>query len=829
LLRTTLAGLLAHKLRLLLTSLAITLGVGFIAGTFVLTDTIDAGFAQRVTADADKVAVAVQARGLPLSPDLLAKVRAVDGVTEAVGQVRGTAPLLGKDGKVATDLPTMAISTTGGPLNRTTITEGVLPAGPGQAIVDKYTAKKLEFKVGDTVQVLDQQRAEHGFKLVGIFDPGLDQELVYTGGAGFTVEQAHLLTGEKGYTEIDVAGADPEALKTAIAKLAGPEVSVLTGPELAEEMAANAGIGSGALTMMLLLFGVVAMLVAALVIYNTFNILVAQRTREMALLRCIGATKGQVFNSIMIESAVVGLLSSLLGLLTGYGLGALAMAVMSAMDAPLPVGVSPSMAPRTIVVGLVVGMVVTLGAALLPARSATRVAPIAALRSQVEEQTFRAGVLRSIFGALLLLAGIGLAALAVSWKADETALVTAMVGGVLTFLSVLVLGPIFIRPLSAFVGYLPAKLFRVPGKLALDNTGRNPKRAATTTVALTIGVTLMTLLSVITASTRVTMAAELDEQFPYDYMVSTQDSRDSIPLAVGDELGARPELGSVVRLRVTEAKVDLPGKTASIHQVGTFSGPYKPAVRSGSAGELGKGQAMVAGHLADDLGLKVGDEFSVRTPKAGAVSLKVMAVLDKDSLLSAVTVAEDSYAGYFGKTPDRQLLVKIKDGVSADQARKVVDAATAAYPTVLVASSTEIRGQFDEMLDMALMIVTGLLALAILISLLGIANTLSLSVHERTRESALLRALGLTRAQLRSMLSIEALLLGLIGALIGVAVGVSFGWVAMKTIQEDIIFDIPLTQVALFVLLSGLAGVLASVLPSRKAARASIVGSLASG
>lgn len=827
--RTALAGLRAHKLRLLLTSLAITLGVGFIAGTFVLTDTIQAGFSQRVTAEADKVAVAIGVKDsrAVLPKKLLEQVRGVQGVTEAQGLVRAAAPLLGKDGKVAGNLPTTAISVVPGVLNRTTIVSGTGPGSDDSAVVvDKNTAKTQGIKVGDTVGVLDPKQGRHEFKVVGLLDTGVDQELGFTGALGFTQATTERMTGAKGFHEIDVAGSDPAALKQAITAALGKGYAVMTGQELAGSLAKGAGVSTEFMTAGLLLFGAVAMMVAALVIYNTFNILVAQRTREMALLRCIGATRKQVFGSILLESAVVGLLSSVLGLLAGYGLGTLAMTVLRTFDAPLPTGAAVSLAPRTIAIGLVIGLVVTVGAALLPARAATRVAPIAALRTQVEEQSFRAGALRMVFAGLFLLAGIGTTVAGVMMKpGSQLPLFVVMGGGALTFLAVLILGPVLVRPLSAVVGWIPGRLFGVPGRLAVDNSGRNPRRAATTTVALTIGVTLMTLISVITASTRVTLTAKLDDQFPIDYLLTTQQREAAVPRSIAEELRTRPELTSVVQIREKDARI---GKQPT--SVGTFSGPLKPTLISGTLQGMGPGQAALDSKAAENLGVRLGGTVSVRTAKAGTVPLKVVAIVDgSDSPLPAVTVAERVFDDYFGQVPDSRVMVNIKDGVPPDQARKVVNAAAAAYPTVQVTSSTDVRGQFDDTLDMVLMIVTGLLGLAILISLLGIANTLSLSVHERTRESALLRALGLTRPQLRRMLSVEALVLGLIGALVGVTLGTVFGWAAIHTMVDGARFSAPAGQIALFVALSGLAGVLAAVLPARRAARASIVVSLAAG
>ncbi|MGV9771217.1 ABC transporter permease [Streptosporangium sp. NPDC003464] len=837
-LKTTLAGLRAHKLRLLLTSLAIALGVGFIAGTFVLTDTIEAGFTQKFSAAADKIDVAVlpvpdeKSDAVPsVSAATLEKIRAVGGVADAQGLVQGTAALIGKDGKAAGDYPTAGISIAEGSLNRTAITSGSAPKTPTEAVLDENTAETRGFKVGDTVTVLDSGNAEHRFTLVGLFDVGLNQELGYTGAVGFTTGAAQTMTGEKGFREVDVAAAEgvsQETVRDSVAAALGSGYEVKTGKQYADAMARQNGADTEFLKLGLLLFGLVAMFVAALVIYNTFNILVAQRTREMALLRCIGATRGQVFGSIVLESVVVGVLSSVLGLLLGYGLGAGALAVLSSVGAPLPEATA-ALTPRTIALGLLIGLVVTVGAALLPARSATKVAPIAALRTQVEEHTFRAGLTRVIFASLFLVAGVGATVAALNMGAGQTALVVVMAGGSLVFLGVLTLGPVIVKPLGAFVGWLPAKLFRVPGKLAVDNSRRNPKRSATTTVALTVGVTLMTLIAVLTGTIRMTYTQKLDDQFPVDYMVQAQARDSGLPRALAEDLRTKPELTSVVAFRASAARA---GDRGEKYEVGTFTAgsDFRPELATGSIDLLRPGTAVVADHVVKRLKLKVGDRLPVRTARAGTVDLTIVSTFDPQNTdLAEVTVPDKDFERYFGTVDDSRVMINAKDGVSPERSRKVVEAAAQPYPTAKVASSTDVRGEFDEALDMMLMIITGLLGLAVLISLLGIANTLSLSVHERTRESALLRALGLTRPQLRRMLSVEALILGLIGALVGVVLGVTFGWAAARTMTEDVVFQLPVLQILAFVALSGLAGVVAAVLPARRAARASIVGSLAAG
>ncbi|MBX6386556.1 MAG: FtsX-like permease family protein [Microbispora sp.] len=827
--RTTLARLLAHRLRLVLTSLAIVLGVGFIAGTFVLTDTIDAGFSREFAADADKVDVVVTPGKAAdddgnLPESALAAIKAVPGVKDAQPVVNGDAPLIGKDGKVVGDVPTAGVSI---PPSRIKIVSGRAPSTAGEAVLDKDTAKAQKFAPGATIAVLDHAGKRREFRLVGIFDVGIDQGLAARGAVAFTPGSALRVTGATGFTEIDVisSGPSPESLRTAVAAAAGG-AKVVTGRERADEVARSNHADTGYLRLGLLLFGAVALLVAGLVIYNTFTILVAQRMREMALLRCIGATKRQVFGSIVLESAVVGLLSSALGLLTGLGLGAAAVAVMRAIGTDVPTG-AVRLSPQTIAVGLCTGVVVTMAAALLPARQATRVPPVAALRTQVEEHTFRAGVVRVVAAALFVLAGAALTAAGVLQKPGQAALLTVMAGGVLVFFAVLILGPVIVRPLSGLAGWVPARLFGVPGRLAVDNSRRNPKRAATTTVALTIGVTLMTFMSVLTATVRATTAEQLDQQFPADYFLQAQTGE--IPRSVADTLRASRDLSAVTEFRAAEAKVN--GRDYRVGTVTqtTIATAIRPETSSGTLDGFGGNEVAVADDAARDLGVTVGDTVTVTgRPGGRSTTLKVVAVLKADgSLLPPFTMAEQAFERQFGRVDDARILVNAADGVAPAKARKVVDEATAAYPAVKVGSTTELRGQFDEAIDSILMVVTGLLALAIVISLLGIANTLSLSVHERTRESALLRALGLTRPQLRGMLSIEALILGLVGAIVGVVLGIVYGWAATATFAAHVAFRLPAGQILLFIAASGLAGVLAAVLPSRRAARASVVGALA--
>ncbi|MEU5876913.1 FtsX-like permease family protein [Spirillospora sp. NPDC047279] len=828
---TTLAGLRAHKLRLLLTGLAITLGVGFIAGTFVLTDTMQKGVDQKFAKSADKVDVAVLPKknsGDRLPEALLARIRALPGVTEAQGAVRGDAPLVGKDGKVVGDMPTVGLSVQGGRLLRYDFEKGRAPAGPGEVVVDAKTAEREDLEVGDTVTVLDRKREPRRFTLVGVADFGIDQDAAFRGAVGFDQATTMRMTGERTFEEIDVAGGS----RAAVATTAGGSYDVLTGAALGERLAKDAGADMKIIRNGLLIFGLVSMLVSALVIYNTFSILIAQRLREMALLRCVGATRRQIFGSVLAESAVVGLIGSLTGLVAGLGLGGGALAIFNALGAGISTA-GVALAPRTIVIGLLVGVVVTVLSALLPARAATRVAPVAALRSELEPGggRFRLGRLRLAFAGLFGLGGLALGGYgALGMDKGEVAMFTVAISGGLVFLAVIALMPALVRPLGGLAGAVPARLGGVPGRLAVENARRSPRRTATTTIALTVGVGLMSLFAVIAASGKATTDAQLDQQFPVDYQLQTQfggeGESDPVPQALAASLRGLPQVAAVTELRQKDTAVAGTKESVGAITRTSLGTIVEPEFSSGSLAALRPGTVAVREYLAEERGVKVGDTLAITT-RHGVVRVKVSGVFATDAPAPPVLMTEDDFARGFGAVAPALVFVNAKEGAAGEGAREAVENAAQPYPTVRVTSAEELREQYGKAIDTVLMIFGGLLGLAIVIALFGIANTLTLSVVERTRESALLRALGITRRQLRRMLSVEALVMAIIGAFTGVVLGVAFGWAATTAMADSSIFALPWLQVIGFMVLAGAAGMVAAVLPARRAAKASIVESLA--
>jgi putative ABC transport system permease protein len=833
-LKTTLAGLRAHVLRLVLTALAITLGVGFVSGTFVLTDTMRSGFDQQFTASADRVSVAVvkkrDAAGDAVIPaSLLARVRALPGVQDAQGQIRGDAPLVGRDGKVYGDTPTMGLSIPGGPLQRYELSAGRLPTRPDAVVLDRKTARRNGVRTGDTVRVLDRQSRPRAFTVAGLMDFGVDQEIGYRGAVGFTPAVAAEMTGERGFTEIDLRaapGTGDAGLRASVAAVAGGSFDVLTSAQLAERLSSSSGVSTGQLAIFFLAFAIVALFVSALVIYNTFNILIAQRTREMALLRCVGATRAQVFRGILTESVVVGFVASALGVLAGVGLGAGGAALFASAD-EIPAGpLTVSAAP--VVAGMAAGVLVTLFAALLPARAATRVPPIAALNRHLEGPVKgRASIVRMAIGGLAALLGLALAALALGSKPGPEPFLLVTSGAMAIFFGVVALSPLIVRWLGVVVGWLPARLMGVPGRLARENAGRNPKRAAVTTIALTVGVTLMTMFSVALTSTQATADAKLAEQFPVDYQLTTQYGTDRlIPRKVAAELRSTPQLADVIEQR--EATGSLSGHKVDVGALsaGSLGHSIKPTVVAGSITDLAPGAVALDEAEARRLGVGLGRRLDLTT-RTGTIPLRVAGLFTGDSPIPSVTITDGDFDRAFGAKDDQKIAVIAKKGVSADESRQVVEQATRAYPMVKVASLADIKEQFTGALNQLFVLVGALLGLAIIISLIGIANTLTLSVVERTRESALLRALGLTKRGLRWMLSLEAVIMAVIGALLGVVLGTGFGWAALSASIDGAVLGFPALRVLAFVLVAGLAGLLAAVIPSRRAARTSIVESLA--
>lgn len=823
-LTTTLANLRAHTGRLLLSSVAIVLGTAFVAGTFMFTDAARAALTDAFADDLGRADVVVTAAGGGNVPDdVLPAVRQVGGVTDAHGEVEGYAALHDRGGRV---LPAATVSVASSPaVGWPTVTAGRLPDQAGEVVLDRATAQRLQLQLSDTIPVGwagpdSGPQERQALRIIGLVDPGGSPRYAGRPFLGVTTQQAAALPNTDGFNKILTVGAQGVStgqLAERIAGAVGADYQVRTAEAYARAQVSS--FLSTGLTTGLLAFAGIALFVAAIVIANTFSILLAQRTREMALLRCVGASRGQVFRSVLAESAALGLVGSVAGVLVGFGLAYGVGTALDAAFARFPFGaVTPSI--TAVGVPLVVGVAVTVGAALLPAHAATRIPPVAALGEQ-GVPTHRAGRVR-LAAAVMAVGAAGLA-LGATTLSSTQAFAVVFVGGVVAFLGVLLAAPVLIPPLVRLAGVVLGRLLGTPGRLAAVNTVRNPRRAAATTAALLVGATLISVLTVGAASTRATVTATVNEKFAVDYKIG---SNTGVPASVVDDIRAVPGLSGVT---VTH------GTTTQVQGRQVYVGGYNPQKLTQVTSQLPQlsqlepGKAVLYEPLARRLGLGVGDALRIGGSRAETVTLTVSSILPAPAGQESAFLTQRDLTRLFPNAPVKGVFAQAAPGADLSQVGAAIDRATAGAHGVTVAGNAKTEATYTRTLDTVLLVLTALVAVAMLIAVIGIANTLALSVIERTRESGLLRALGLTRTQLRATLAVEATLLSLIGALLGVGLGIAFGWAAITSILGstfDVVLAVPGLRLAVLVAVAVAAGLLASVLPARRAARASVVTAL---
>ncbi|WP_138760813.1 ABC transporter permease [Modestobacter altitudinis] len=814
----TLASIRAHLPRLVASTLAIVIAVGFVVATLVLDQTtrstvLEAAGAQYV--DTDVVVTSDDGSGLS---DRVGTLTALDGV-QAVDPSWETSVQAAVPGRTGTQYLRVE-SVAGDPgLRWQQLAAGALPVRPGEIAVSERTGAS----VGDVVPVTSYDAegvaTTTEATVTGVVDLRGDPTAGLYGRAFSTAAQAQQW-GALDPVELRIAGqtgTDPAALTDAVtAALAGQDVTVATGTEQAERTAADLTGGTEWLTAMLLVFATVAVLVAGLVIANTFAVLLAQRTRDLALLRCVGATARQVRRSVLGEAALTGLAASVLGVLAGIGLAAAVSAVVASTDSPIPLS-GVSVPVTAVVVGLLVGTLTTLLAALAPARAATRVAPLAALRP-VDPSPLRSrgGAARLVLGLLLLVPGAALMGLG-AVRAD---ILFSLPGGVLSFLGVVLLAQRAVPPVVAAVGGLLSRVGGLPGRLAAGNATRNPRRTAATATALLIGVTLTTAMVVGASSTRATAQAGLAAAYPTDVVV---DAGQAVPAAL---LGQLQQVDGVVGTTgLTGATVVGPdGVETQVN--GVDPAQARPVLRSTADLTLPElGQVALPSWAADSWGVRTGDPVTLTAGDRSRTLTVVSGDADRP-LLTAVDLAGLSP----GAAVDTVWLRLADDADQSDAIDAVTDLAGAAVPTAFVTGLASERAAIDSVLDVLLLVVTGLLGVAVVIALIGVGNTLALSVVERRQESGLLRALGLTRGQLRGLLAWEAVLVAGVAALLGVVLGGAYGLIGAASVLGElgeIVLSVPWLQVGAIVVVATLAGLLASVLPARRAARTPPVAAIA--
>jgi putative ABC transport system permease protein len=840
-LKMTWRNLFARKVRLALSAFAIVLGVAFVAGSFIFTDAMGDAFDGIIEGSTSDVEIAYKgAADFDSQQDLRTLPRALadrlDQLPE-VGSVHPTIQLtsvyvIGSDGKVVggNGPPgfafnhTDARSISGKPILR--LTDGQFPTAAGQVVLDVDTARKAGYGVGDTVRMVtpgDPPTIEA--KVVGLVEFGSGG----LNGATLTVFDARFLQqaffgGKDVYSTISLTAADGVSqteLRDAAQKLLPDDVEARTGDSVVKANKAVLDEVLGFLNTFLLVFAAVSLVVGTFLIINTFSILVAQRSRELALLRALGASRRQVNVSVLLEACVVGLLGSTVGLGIGYLLARGLQLLFGAVGFDLSRATFP-VNLRTVVASYAVGLVVTLVAAYLPARRASTIPPIAAMRDDVAlpEASLRRRVLVGlgliVLGAVSMVLGF--------MREDNRGLLLIGVGMLGILVGVSLLSPWLGRPLTrAFeVGY--RRVFGTVGTLAAQNSLRNPRRTAATASALMIGLTLVSLMSILgrsaTASTDAAVERTLTSQFVVSNVVGTPFSP-----SVADRISKVDGVRSVARVRTAPAKVDGDRSFVAAVDPRTLGLALAVPMKQGSLLQLQPGTMAMGDRAAERRGLTLGDQVPVEF-QGGTVNLRLVAIFESSGVLPANhLVTLDAFVKGGLQPLDTVLYVTEAPGADGDAVRAAVDDIIKDLPTVTLKDPGQFAEQQREQINLFLYFIYALLGLAVVIAVLGIINTLALSVIERTREVGLLRAVGLSRRQLRLMVRLESVVVAVLGAVLGVAMGLVFGVALQRAIADQgvDVLAIPWFQLAVFVLLAAAAGVLAAVLPARRAARLDVL------
>ena len=816
-----LAQLRAHAARLVAATLAIVIAVGFVVATLVLSETSRRTVLDAVAAQYVGAAVVVTAQGDPLD-GVAATLTGLESVT-AVAPTLETSVQANVPGRTGSQYLTVDAVAVDPRLRWQQLDAGVLPERVGEVAVSERTRAGIGDVLTVTSYAPDGTSSTTEATVTGIVDLRGDPAAGLHGRAFATPQQARAWgAGEPVELRIAAApGRTAEQVRGDVTTaLSGEAVTVRSGTEQAEVAAEELMGDTAALTVVLLVFGSVAVLVAGLVIANTFAVLLAQRTRDLALLRCVGATAGQVRRSVLGEAFATGLVSSAIGVGAGIGLAAAVSAAAGGIDSPIPLA-RLSVPWWAVAAGLLVGTAVTLLAALAPARGATRVAPLAALRpADLAPLRSRPGVRRLALGLVLLLPGAVLLVLGVV----SSDVLPALGGGALSFLGIVLLAQRAVPPVVAAAGRVAGRFGGVPAGLAAGNATRNPRRTAATATALLIGVTLTTAMVVGAASTRATATAGLAAEFPTDVVVEGF-SGDLPPSLLGTLSAVDGVAGGTV---VRAGDVTGPdGQPAYVR--GVDPATAAPTLRSAHDLLLPQeGEVVVPEGTAILWSVTDGDTVTLQGDTAA--DLRVL-VADGDVPL-LVTAAQ--LQGLVPGAGIAQLWLRLADaGPDAQVAAvdRVTDATASADPSASVTGMVTLRNQIDEVLDVLLLVVTGLLGVAVVIALIGVGNTLALSVVERRQENGLLRALGLTRGQLRGLLAWEAVLVAWVAAVLGVLLGGAYGLIGAASVLGElgeIVLAVPWLQVGAIVVVATLAGLLASVLPARRAARTPPVAAIAS-
>ena len=844
-----LRGLAARKLRSALTATAILLGVAMIAGTYVLTDQIRHAF-EDIQAEAvegiDVVITPKEAFGSDFTQQqtideaVVDEVARIDGVEAVHGQVAASGRLVVAGEVVDTQgAPSFVFGAAPERFSPVDPVRGRQPRAPGELSVLEQTADSQNLDVGDRVGLATRHGVRR-FEVVGVFAFGEGGSSL--GGTSMVtiptqqVQELYDYDGEVVSIEaIASSGVAPEALARRVRAALPSSLKVQTAEQNAEESAdeVNDQIG-GFLTPALLAFAGAALLVGAFIIFNTFSITVAQRTREFAVLRSLGATRGQVLGAMLAEALVLGAVASLVGIAAGVAFARFLSVLFDALGFGIPRS-GVVLEPRTIVVSLAVGLGVTAVAALAPAIRATRVPPVAAMADIAPKPGRGARRARAIVTALAALLAAALLFQGLFGSGPAASRLAALGGGaVLAFVAVALSARYVAKPLASAIGIPIERLFRMPGHLARENAMRNPARTAITSAALMVGVGLVVFVSVLTAGVKSTFSGKLDELVKADVFVFSE-TLEPIPGDPGSRVAAVPGVTDVASVMFDQIEVDGKGSNLlydtmtaiepeALRATYTFEWVYG---RDGLVGELSRNEALIEEQFAKAHDLEVGDGYRVRTPSDGRAWMHVLGIYRDPTILQGTVVTPETLRLISPAKDPYGLFVNVADSVDAARVQAGIERALADFPTAEVEDRAEYKESIEAQLDQIVFLLYALLAMSVVISLFGIANSLFLSIHERTREFGLLRAVGATTVQVRRVVRYESVITAVIGGLLGTGVGIAFAWLTTQALSEwDLGFTVPPGELVLVAVLAVLVGVVGSVWPARRGSRIDVMAAI---
>ncbi|MEU8120776.1 FtsX-like permease family protein [Spirillospora sp. NPDC049024] len=824
--KVTLRNLAAHKIRLVLTAVAVILGVAFVAGTLIFTDSMNKQFDELFSRIGTNVAVDVRAKKVvegdddgmaaqPVPATVLKTLQGIDGVKDPKGNVNGYAAVVGKDGKIigtAQDGPPQIGTnwSTGGTYD---LAAGRAPQGPDEVVIDSKTAEKGKLKVGDTTRVVTAGPPAR-MRIVGLVDAGNLMGATLTGFDTPTAQRLMLKPGYFSDIEMGSTGPSQAELRDRVARALPQNLEAVTGEKLREESKSDIAAMMSFFRTFLLVFALISIFVGSFIIFNTFSMLVAQRTRELALLRAIGAARAQVTRAVIGEAVAVGVVGSTLGLAAGAGLAAL---LQSQMGDAGQGGLTFTATP--VIWSYAVGIVVTVVSAYFPARRAAKIPPVAAMRDDVAlpQRSLR---IRVALGSLLTLVGAGLIAAGLAGNGGNPAIPVGA-GAFAVFIGVTMLAPVISVPVMKVLGAPFARLLGSPGRLARQNALRNPRRTAATASALMIGLALITTVNVLGATMRASIDEQVDAQFGADYLVEVEGAGGISTEAV-QKIGATPGVASASSTYEGDAKIDNKKAWYMSGDVAVIAKAARLKITSGGTA-IGDAGIMVDEATAKARGWKVGTAVPVQFTDGRTERLTVAGVYARSDLVGPRLISQQAHLRHTVKPTVAAVVVDASAPSAAT--KSALESTLKDYPNLKVSDQASLKADARKQVDGFVTFLTILLVMSVIIAAVGVINTLALSVIERTREIGLLRAIGISRRQLRRMVRLESIMIAVFGAVLGMGIGVAFGAALQNALADKGlgVLAVPYGTLVVYLLVAAVIGVLAALWPAWRAGRMDVL------